>query len=101
MMPILAEIPGETLPPIQIDTIELSLPVEARSLPRFDRPLEVNVRQATLLSNSPWARSLGKLELSITTQSWRFPTPPDQSNPVARPRLAELGHDGPAEQPAT
>jgi SNF2 family DNA or RNA helicase len=101
MMPILAEIPGETLLPIPIDTIELSLLVQVRSLLRFDRPLEVSVRQATLLSNSPWVRSLGKLELSITTQGWRFPTPPDQSNPVAGPRLAVLGPEGPAEQSAT
>jgi SNF2 family DNA or RNA helicase len=76
-----------------IDTIDLSLAVEARSLPRFDRPLEVSVRQAALLNSPPWVRSLGKLGLEVTTQGWRFPTPPDHPAAVAKPRLAQLEPD--------
>jgi SNF2 family DNA or RNA helicase len=37
------------------------------------------------LNNPPWVRSLGKLALDVTTQGWRFPTPPDQT--ILRPRL--------------
>jgi SNF2 family DNA or RNA helicase len=95
-----SEIPDETLPSIQIDQINLSLGVDVRSIPRFDKPLEVGVRQATLLNNSPWVRSLGKLDMSVTTQGWRFPIPPDQNNAVAKPRLAELEPDEPAGHPA-
>jgi SNF2 family DNA or RNA helicase len=65
------------------------LSVEVRSLPRFDRPLEVGVRQATLLNHLPWVRSLGKLGMDVTTQGWRFPTPPDPLA-IAKPRLAQL-----------
>jgi hypothetical protein len=63
---------------IQLDQIDLSLSVEVHTHPRFERPLEVNVRQAALLNNPPWVRSLGKISLDVTTQGWRFPTPPDQ-----------------------
>jgi SNF2 family DNA or RNA helicase len=79
----------EPLPAIQIDQIDVSFSVEARSLPRFDRPLEVSVRQASLLNNAPWVRSLGKLNMDVTAQGWRFPTPPDQPV-ITKPRLAQL-----------
>jgi SNF2 family DNA or RNA helicase len=70
--------PDESAPLFQIDQIDLSLALEVRSLPRFDRPLEVGVRQATLLTSAPWVRTLGKIGVDVTTQGWRFPTPPDQ-----------------------
>jgi SNF2 family DNA or RNA helicase len=89
--------PVPSAPLTHIDTIDLSLAVETRSLPRFDRPLEVSVRQAALLNNPPWVRSLGKLGLDVTTQGWRFPTPPDHLTAAAKPRLAQLEPDsGPA-----
>jgi SNF2 family DNA or RNA helicase len=66
----------------EVESLPLGWSVEDRSLPRFDRPLEVSARQATLLSSSPWVRSLGKLTLEVQTQGWRFPTPPDQALPV-------------------
>jgi SNF2 family DNA or RNA helicase len=78
----------ESSSPPEIELIDLSLSVEVRSLPRFDRPLEVGVRQATLLSHSPWVRSLGKIGMEVTTQGWRFPTPPDQPA-ITKPRLAQ------------
>ncbi|HEY7311931.1 MAG TPA: DEAD/DEAH box helicase [Gemmataceae bacterium] len=83
-----ASVSDEALPILQVDEIALSLSVEVRSLPRFDRPLEVGVRQASLLNASPWVRSLGKLAMDVTTQGWRFPTPPDPHT-VAKPRLAQ------------
>jgi SNF2 family DNA or RNA helicase len=78
----------ESLSTPRIEPIDLSFSVEVRNLPRFDRPLEVSVRQATLLSHAPWVRSLGKLGMEVTTQGWRFPTPPDQLA-ITKPRLAQ------------
>jgi SNF2 family DNA or RNA helicase len=45
--------------------------------PRFGRPLAVTVRSAGLLTSAPWVRSLGRLPMEVTTQGWRFPTPPE------------------------
>jgi SNF2 family DNA or RNA helicase len=73
---------------LHVESFDLTLPVEARLLPRFDRPLPVNVREARLLSDNPWIRSLGKLTLEVTTEGWRFPTPADTPPPVAKPRPA-------------
>jgi SNF2 family DNA or RNA helicase len=72
---------------LQVEDVDLSLALEVRTLPRFDRPLEVTVRQGALLNSPPWVRSLGKLSLEVTTQGWRFPTPPDQAASVTQPRL--------------
>jgi SNF2 family DNA or RNA helicase len=74
--------PEESALSIHVDSIDLSLSVEVRTHPRFERPLEVGVRQATLLTNPPWIRSLGKIGMDVTTQGWRFPTPPDQTAPA-------------------
>ncbi len=72
----------------QVESYEMSLSVEGRTLPRFDRPLPVNVREARLLGESPWVRSLGKLALEVTTEGWRFPTPADAPPPAPlKPRL--------------
>jgi len=82
----------QTLPPedpaqlLHVEHIDLSLSVEVHTHPRFERPLEVSVRQAALLNHPPWVRSLGKITLDVTTQGWRFPTPPDQN--TSRPPLA-------------
>src|SRR5262245_22930938 len=34
------------------------------------------VREARLLGEPPWVRSLGKLNLEVSTVGWRFPVPP-------------------------
>ncbi len=64
--------------PVEVQALELGLNVEVRPHPRFEKPLEVGVRQAPLLTGAPWIRSLGKLGMEVTTQGWKFPTPPDQ-----------------------
>jgi SNF2 family DNA or RNA helicase len=69
-----------------VETINLSLAVEVRTHPRFERPLGVTVRQATLLTTAPWVRSLGKLGMEVSTQGWRFPKPPDQLTGPPKPR---------------
>jgi len=69
--------------PIEVESFALELPIEVRPHPRFDRPLEVSVRQAALLNASPWVRSPGRLTCEVQTQGWRFPIPPDLRKPEA------------------
>lgn len=54
-------------------------------LPKLDYPLEPNVREERLLTNVPWVRSFGRLELSVTTEGWKFPAPPAEYSPPPRP----------------
>ena len=58
---------------------------ECRELPQLDRPLDPGVREARLLSDTPWVRSLGRLELSVATEGWKFPAPPVEFAPRPRP----------------
>jgi SNF2 family DNA or RNA helicase len=67
-----AEQAGES---VDLLTIDLNLAVDVRSLPRFDRPFQVSVREAALLTKAPWTRTLGKLVPELSTFGWRFPTP--------------------------
>ncbi len=81
-------LPEDSLPPIDVsepdesneppDVIPFPLlrPVEAISLPRFDASLVPGVREARLLTDAPWCRTIGSLELRVSTEGWRFPAPP-------------------------
>jgi SNF2 family DNA or RNA helicase len=82
-----------------VEALDLGLAVEAGPLPRFERPLQVQVREARLLHQRPWVRSLGKLSLDISTQGWRFPTPPDQPRLPPKPGLLRPSEDEPPEPP--
>jgi SNF2 family DNA or RNA helicase len=66
------------LPPA-IGTVDLHLPVDVKALPGSGNPLKVTVREARLLAASPWVRSLGKLDMEVSTEGWRFPTPVEPS----------------------
>jgi SNF2 family DNA or RNA helicase len=82
---------GETpvnvlLPAAKATEVGLALMVQAQSLPRFERPLQVQVRQASLLSRAPWVRPLGSLSMTVSTFGWRFPQP-GEAPPPARPHL--------------
>jgi len=66
-------------------TIDLDVPADALADPRFDRALEPGVRETRLLTDSPWVRSLGRLELSVATEGWKFPAPPTDYSPPPRP----------------
>lgn len=71
---------------LQEHDIDLRLAVDAMALPGFDRRLGVNVREARLLAEPPWVRSLGKLTCDITTEGWKFPAPaPDGQGPATVP----------------
>src|SRR5262249_57305554 len=75
--------------PAQPELTEVPLlpPVEARPLPRFDRPLSVSVREGRLLTQAPWVRPVGGLTMTVSTQGWRFP-PPGEVLVPPKPRLA-------------
>ncbi len=59
--------------------------IDCVSLPQFDKPLEPGVREARLLSDSPWVRSVGRLELTVHTEGWKFPAPPVECATPPRP----------------
>ncbi len=75
-------------PAPELTCLPLDFALAVRSHPRFDRPLEVSVRQASLLGSAPWVRGLGKVALDVSTQGWRFPVPPDQPALPPRPKPA-------------
>ena len=64
--------------PIALDS-EFAL--ETFDLPKLDHPLDPNVRETRLLTDAPWVRSLGRLDLSVTTEGWKFPAPPADYTP--------------------
>ena len=86
---------GDTTPDLEIQEIDLGVPLEVRALPAMERPLQVQVRESRLLTSPPWVRSLGKLTLEVTTQGWRFPTPPEllpqRETPPEPPRSGRGG----------
>ncbi len=71
---------------IGVEAIDFRMNAEARTHPRFEQPLSVNVRQAPLLTRAPWTRTLGKLGMDVSTSGWRFPSPGETFLPP-RPRL--------------
>jgi SNF2 family DNA or RNA helicase len=101
LLPI--EGPGDEV--LTVEECSLLPMPEAMPHPRFDKPLEARVREARLLSQRPWVRSLGKLAPEITTQGWKFPLPPEHppaaaSSAKARPALFRPGNDEMARQPS-
>jgi len=56
--------------------IDIRLAMEARYLPRFEAELKPMVREARLLGDAPWARSIGPLDMRVKTEGWKFPAPP-------------------------
>ena len=66
-------------------SVGLLTPPALRDLPAFARALEARSRQARLLDESPWIKSLGKLTLEVATEGWRFPV----SQPLWAPKPKE------------
>jgi SNF2 family DNA or RNA helicase len=56
------------------------------------------IRDVRLLTHFPWVRSLGKLPMEVTTDGWRFPTPPPEPLAPPKPRLFQH-HPEPAPTP--
>ncbi len=71
------------------DPIDLLATPDCLPLPRFDQPLAAGVREARLLTQPPWVRSLGKLDLAVATEGWKFPAPPPELDRPPPPRAEE------------
>jgi SNF2 family DNA or RNA helicase len=70
-------------PPLPtVEEVDVGLPVGIASTALFDLPLTVSIRDARLLTDAPWVRSLGKLPMSVSTEGWRFPAPPEEASAV-------------------
>jgi SNF2 family DNA or RNA helicase len=69
--------------------LDIDLEPQTHDLPKLDHPLDPNVREARLLTDAPWVRSLGRLELSVTTEGWKFPAPAAEYAPPAKPQATE------------
>jgi SNF2 family DNA or RNA helicase len=80
--------------------IPLRPAVEARGHPRFERPLQVAVREARLLTQAPWVRPLGRLTMEVSTQGWRFPAPLEPVTPAQPPRLFKPPEQGEPDEAA-
>jgi SNF2 family DNA or RNA helicase len=52
---------------------------------------EPGIREARLLSDVPWVRSLGRLDLSITTEGWKFPAPATDYSVAPRSPNSSIG----------
>jgi SNF2 family DNA or RNA helicase len=69
-----------------IEILDLLPTPAALPFPRFDAPLTAGVRESRLLTNAPWVRSLGRLDLTVQTDGWKFPAPPPElDRPPVRP----------------
>ncbi|HEV3204338.1 MAG TPA: DEAD/DEAH box helicase [Gemmataceae bacterium] len=43
----------------------------------------MTVREARLLNDAPWVRTMGIFGQEVSTAGWRFPAPPDERAPIA------------------
>ncbi len=62
----------------QLQVIDPLGEMEALRLNRFEEGLSTGVREPRLLTNAPWVRSFGKLEMTVQTDGWKFPAPPPE-----------------------
>ncbi len=75
--------------PVEVAPVDLDLAVEAVPHPRFDRPLDCQVRTVRLVGDAPWVRPLGKLVPEIKTEGWRFPALLEKPELTPRPAPTE------------
>jgi len=76
--------------PFAVECVTLASYPETLHFPRFDAPLSAGVREARLLTQAPWVRSLGKLEMAVQTEGWKFPAPPPELDRPPRPLAEKL-----------
>jgi SNF2 family DNA or RNA helicase len=59
-----------------VSPLDVSVAVTVTGVPRFETSLVPNVREARLLTEAPWIRGVGSLEMRVQTEGWKFPAPP-------------------------
>jgi SNF2 family DNA or RNA helicase len=84
------------LQPPEVVTVDFQHPIEVQELAVADRPLVAGAREVRLLNDAPWVRTLGKLTMEVSTQGWRFPTPPDLIRAPEKPRLLQTDVEPPS-----
>ncbi len=70
--------------PFQTVPIDLDLTPDIVPVPKFSDQITTNVKEARLLSHTPWVRPVGKLELNVQTDGWKFPAPAFEAAVVPR-----------------
>ena len=74
--------------PFAVESVSFAECPDALRFPRFEAPLSAGVRESRLLTQAPWVRSLGKLEMTVQTEGWKFPAPPPELDRPPRPMTA-------------
>lgn len=73
--------------------VNLDLTPDVLPVPKFSEQIAANVKEARLLSHVPWVRPIGKLDLAVQTDGWKFPAPAFE--PATMPKLPRAS-DAPA-----
>jgi SNF2 family DNA or RNA helicase len=101
-------VPRDDAAPPDLIAFDFALKTDVVPHPRFERVLEVGAREGRLLADSPWVRSAGRLDMSVSTEGWKFPAPPREYAPPQLPTEPPAGRhpvnlptlpDGTAEPP--
>jgi SNF2 family DNA or RNA helicase len=71
-----------------IHTFDLTSSVQSWNLPEWEYDLRPAVRVARLLSALPWVHSASKLQMTVSTEGWRFPTPPGDESQMVESRTS-------------
>jgi SNF2 family DNA or RNA helicase len=78
-----------------IHSLDLAFPIQTRTFPGLENDLQPAIRMARLLGTLPWVHSVGKLQLTVSTEGWRFSTPPSDE-PRSLPRSPSNATEFPA-----
>jgi SNF2 family DNA or RNA helicase len=81
--------------PLEVLSFDPTLTADALRLPRFEAELQPNVREARLLTDAPWSRPFGALDMRVKVEGWKFPSPPDA--PLPRPAVDKPARPAPVE----
>jgi len=77
--------------PDPLEVFDLLATPDAIEFPAFDPSIPAHFREPRLLTQAPWVRTFGKLEMTVQTEGWKFPSPPpelDRPPPPRKPKPA-------------
>ena len=90
-----APIPSSSGVELEVQEWSLSLPLQIIEGTRWGILTAPRLREVRLLDDAPWVRSLGRLELPIRTEGWKFPAPLLESTQPAQPSAETLSDGDP------